>query len=329
MYLAWEFCYLWFYDGGGFIFFSFSFFSDELNDAPRVRSFTAHCRLCSDGFYDKSDPGSASAVHSLSAKPMVVNKGRAKLPKLTARAPHGHLLRRCGWLPRPTVRFWSRPSSTVIGRRRRSSAWSAAPLGPRARTLPACGRLRFRRIHEAGRARGSRSSLDSFFFDARLGDVSSHAIGPLAGSDGPRLKPSPCPHCPSCFIPTAEVRARLPRGSAVRWSKQPVREATHLSGGERAEKQPRTTPNRTATPRRPNRDSEQNREGKGGRRFTDLILNPANLIFRTCHTCMYVCIRADWLTRLGGFKMRVIKTPAENDSRCWMRGVSRQRLRSS
>lgn len=218
----------------------------------------------------------------------VVNKGRAKLPKLTARAPHGHLLRRCGWLPHPTVRLWSRPSSTVIGRRRRSSAWSAAPLGPRAHSLPACGRFRFRRIHEAGRARGCRSSLDSFFFDAGLGDVSSHAIGPLAGSDGPRLKPSPCPHCPSCFIPTAEVRVRLPRGSALRWSKQPVREATHLSGRERAEKQSRTAPNRTAPPRRPNRDSEQNREGKEGRRFTDLILNPANLIFRTCHTCMYV-----------------------------------------
>lgn len=93
VYLAWEFCYLWFCGSAGFLFF-FSFFmfsSDELNDAPRVRSFPAHRRLCSDGFYDKSDPGSASAGHSLSGKqrarkaPQVDRESAARAPATALR----------------------------------------------------------------------------------------------------------------------------------------------------------------------------------------------------------------------------------------------------
>lgn len=239
---------------------------NELYDAPSFRSFPAHRTVCSDLFYNKSNPRSASAGHSQS------RKQRAPIAsKLTARAPHRHLLRRCGWLRQPTVTLWARLFPIVIGWWRRCSAWSGAPLGPFVRTSLACGRFRFRRIHEAGWVHGDRSSLDSLFFHARLEDVSSHPIGPLAGSDGPRLKPSTCPHCPSCFIPTVEVRAQLPRGSALRWSKSSLREATHLSGREKAEKQPRTAP-----PRSQSRDLKQNREGREERRFTDLILNPAN-----------------------------------------------------
>lgn len=259
---------------------------NELYDAPKFRSFPSHRRLCSDWFYNKSNPGCASAGHSQSGKQ------RARIAsKLIAGAPQRHLRRRCGWLHHLTVTRWSRLLPVVSGCLSRCSAWSGAPLGLLADTLPACGRFRFRRIHEAGWVHGDRSSLDSLFFDARLEDVSSHAIGPLAGSEGPRMKPSICPHCPSCFIPTVEVRAQLPRGSALRWSKSSVREATHLSGRKKAEKRLRT-----ATPRRQSRDLEQNREGRERRRFTDLILNPANLIFRTCHAWVYVYIREDWLT---------------------------------
>lgn len=126
-----------------------------------------------------------------------------KAPNFTARVSHRHLLHVSGWLHPTSVR--SNPASSPLSLAREGNACVLAnAIRRHAPFLPALGRsvpVAFMRRVECSLV-GFHWSCSSSRFGTKTFPHHRLAFSPEACPA--RLKPSPCPHCPSCFILTVE-----------------------------------------------------------------------------------------------------------------------------